>query len=69
MIRSFISILGFALLTVLAPAQEPQGASARLDSGLLELPAIGAEDDLFTNLDDRLEESIESQANWDEWTH
>ena len=25
--------------------------------------------DLFTNLDDRLEESIESQANWDEWTH
>lgn len=44
MIRSLISVLGFALLAALAPAQVPQAASAQLDPTLLELPAIGAED-------------------------
>lgn len=24
--------------------------------------------DLFTNLSDRIEESVEAQANWEEWT-
>ena len=46
-IRSLISVLSFALLTALAPAQVPQAvsaASARLDPTLLELPVIGAED-------------------------
>ena len=24
--------------------------------------------DLFTNLNDRIEETVEAQASWDEWT-
>ena len=42
--RSCIFVLGFTLLSTLAPAQLPQAASARLDPTLLELPAIEEKD-------------------------